>query len=183
VRNASLWRAVLCVENTVVEDVEFDEQAQILVVHVRPRRASRGRCGTCGCRACWYDRGAGRRRWRALDMGTIQVFLEADAPRVDCPVHGPTVRQVPWARHGAGHTRSFDAQVAWLATHCSKRAITELMRIAWRSQQPVTAGRARCILPGPEDDVGAGRHRPSVQGSSGVACRGVGVDPHRVEVE
>lgn len=156
-RNASLWRAVLCVENTVVEDVEFDEQAQILVVHVRPRRA--------------------------LDMGTIQVFLEADVPRVDCPVHGPTVRQVPWARHGAGHTRSFDAQVAWLATHCSKRAITELMRIAWRSQQPVTAGRARCVLPGPEDDVGAGRHRPSVQGSSGVACRGVGVDPHRVEVE
>jgi transposase len=66
-------------------------------------------------------------------MGTIQVFLEADAPRVNCPAHGPTVRQVPWARHGAGHTRSFDQQVAWLATQCSKRAITELMRIAWRT--------------------------------------------------
>ena len=25
--------------------------------------------------------------------------------------------QVPWARHGAGHTRDFDDQVAWLATH------------------------------------------------------------------
>ena len=132
-RNASLWRALLCVENTVVEDVEFDDQAQVLVVHVRPRRASRGRCGTCRSRACWYDRGQGRRRWRGLDMGTIQVFLEADAPRVNCPAHGPTVRQVPWARHGAGHTRSFDQQVAWLATQCSKRAITELMRIAWRT--------------------------------------------------
>jgi transposase len=66
-------------------------------------------------------------------MGTIQVFLEADAPRVNCPAHGPTVRQVPWARHGAGHTRLFDQQVAWLATQCSKRAITELMRIAWRT--------------------------------------------------
>ena len=132
-RNASLWRALLCVENTVVEDVEFDDQAQVLVVHVRPRRASPGRCGTCRSRACWYDRGQGRRRWRGLDMGTIQVFLEADAPRVNCPAHGPTVRQVPWARHGAGHTRSFDQQVAWLATQCSKRAITELMRIAWRT--------------------------------------------------
>ena len=132
-RNASLWRALLCVENTVVEDVEFDDQAQVLVVHVRLRRASRGRCGTCRSRACWYDRGQGRRRWRGLDMGTIQVFLEADAPRVNCPAHGPTVRQVPWARHGAGHTRSFDQQVAWLATQCSKRAITELMRIAWRT--------------------------------------------------
>ena len=132
-QNASLWRALLGIENTVVEDVEFDEEAQVLVAHVRPRRASRGRCGTCGSTASWYDRGQGRRRWRGLDMGTIQVFVEADAPRVNCPVHGPTVRQVPWARHGAGHTRCFDQQVAWLATQCSKRAITELMRIAWRT--------------------------------------------------
>ena len=66
-------------------------------------------------------------------MGTTRVFLEADAPRVNCHAHGPTVRQVPWARHGAGHTRSFDQQVAWLATQCSKTAITELMRIAWRT--------------------------------------------------
>ncbi len=133
VRNASLWRAVLGVENTVVEDLEFDDEAQVLVAHVRPRQASRGRCGTCGSRASWYDRGEGRRRWRGLDMGTIQVFLEAEAQRVNCPVHGPTVRQVPWARHGAGHTRPFDQQVAWLATQCSKTAITELMRIAWRT--------------------------------------------------
>jgi transposase len=133
VRNASLWRVLLGVESTVVEGVEFDEEAEVLVAHVRPRRANRGRCGTCGSRASWYDRGPGRRRWRGLDVGTIQVFLEADAPRVNCAAHGPTVRQVPWARHGAGHTHSFDQQVAWLATQCSKRAITELMRIAWRT--------------------------------------------------
>ena len=132
-QNASIWRALLCVENTVVEDVELDDQAQVLVAHVRPQRPSRGRCGDCESRAPWYDRGQGRRRWRGLDMGTIQVFLEADAPRVNCAVHGPTVRQVPWARHGTGHTRAFDQQVAWLATQCSKKAITELMRIAWRT--------------------------------------------------
>jgi transposase len=133
VRNASLWRALLGVENTVTEDVEYDEDAEIVVAHVRPRRVGRGRCGACGSRAPWYDRGEGRRRWRSLDLGTIEVFLEADAPRVNCPVHGPTVRQVPWARHGAGHTLAFDQQVAWLATQCSKSAITELMRIAWRT--------------------------------------------------
>lgn len=138
-RGASLWRAVLCVQNTVIEDVEFDEAAQVIVAHVRPRRPTRGRCGSCGARARWYDRGQGRRRWRSLDMGTIEVFLEADAPRVNCAIHGPTVRQVPWARHGAGHTRAFDAQVAWLATHCSKRAITELMRIAWRTVGSIIA--------------------------------------------
>jgi transposase len=139
VRDASLWRAVLCVQNTVVEDVEFDEITQALVAHVRPKRADRGRCGVCGVRARWYDHGRGRRRWRALDMGATAVFLEADVPRVNCPVHGPTVRHVPWARHGAGHTRAFDAQVAWLATCCSKRAITELMRIAWRTVGSIIA--------------------------------------------
>jgi transposase len=123
----------LGVENTVIEDVEYDEDAEVVVAHVRPRRAGHGRCGSCGARAPWYDSGGGRRRWRGLDLGTIEVFLEADAPRVNCPVHGPTVRQVPWARHAAGHTHGFDQQVAWLATQCSKTAITELMRIAWRT--------------------------------------------------
>jgi transposase len=79
------------------------------------------------------DRGEGRRRWRALDLGPIQAVLEAEAPRVRCPEHGPTVAAVPWARHAAGHTYAFDEQVAWLATQCSKSAITELMRIAWRT--------------------------------------------------
>ena len=43
------------------------------------------------------------------------------------------VAHVPWARHGAGHTLAFDETVAWLATQCSKTAVTELMRIAWRT--------------------------------------------------
>lgn len=60
-------------------------------------------------------------------------FLEADAPRVRCREHGVVVAAVPWARHDAGHTYAFDQQVAWLATQCSKSAITQLMRIAWRT--------------------------------------------------
>jgi transposase len=56
--------------------------------------------------------------------------LEAEAPRVRCREHGPTVAAVPWAGHVAGLTYAFDEQVAWLATVCSKTAVTELMRIA-----------------------------------------------------
>ena len=132
-QNATLWRGLLGVEKTVVEDIEFDEGEQLLVASVRPRKRSRGRCGRCGRRSPGYDRGAGRRRWRALDLGTVQVVLEADAPRVACRTHGPSVAAVPWARHGAGHTYAFDEQVAWLATQTSKSAVTELMRIAWRT--------------------------------------------------
>ena len=132
-QNATLWRALLGVEKTVVEEIEFDEDEQRLVAHVRPGKRAGGRCGRCGRRCPGYDAGEGRRRWRALDLGTVQVWLEADAPRVNCGEHGPTVAAVPWARHAAGHTTVFDEQVAWLATQCSKSAVTELMRIAWRT--------------------------------------------------
>jgi transposase len=139
VRNIRVWRALLGVERTVIEGIEFDEVDELLVAHVRPRKGARQRCGRCGRKAAWYDRGEGRRRWRALDLGTVRVELEADAPRVGCPKHGATVVQVPWARHGAGHTHAFDDTVAWLAVQCSKTAVTELMRIAWRTVGAIVA--------------------------------------------
>lgn len=133
VREVRLWRELLGVERTVIEDVEFDQDGGCVIARVRPKRGARGRCGRCGRRAAGYDRGEGWRRWRGLDLGTVQVWLEAEAPRVSCPEHGPTVAAVPWARHGAGHTRAFDDTVAWLAVQCSKSAVCELMRIAWRT--------------------------------------------------
>lgn len=132
-RNTSVWQRLLGLARTVVEGVDFDEGDEAIVVSVRPGKGAQQRCGRCGRRAGWYDRGEGRRWWRALDVGELCCWLEADAPRVNCPEHGPTVTQVPWARHGAGHTRAFDDQVAWLATHTSKTAVVELMRIAWRT--------------------------------------------------
>jgi transposase len=74
-----------------------------------------------------------------LDWGTVTVVIEADVPRVNCGVHGPTVVAVPWARHHAGHTYSFDDTVAWLAVACSKSAVCELMQIAWRTVGAIVA--------------------------------------------
>jgi transposase len=42
VQNATIWRALLGVEKTVVEDIEFDEDEELLVAHVRPRARARG---------------------------------------------------------------------------------------------------------------------------------------------
>lgn len=72
-------------------------------------------------------------------MGTIKVFVEADAPRVRCRDHGVIVSQVPWARHGAGHTREFDDYTAWLAVHASKTAVVELARVSWRTVGSIIA--------------------------------------------
>lgn len=132
-RYAKLWQKVLGVERTVVDDVVFDDDDEVIVASVRARKGARRRCGICERRCPGYDQGEGRRRWRTLDLGTVPTFLEADAPRVRCPDHGVVVASVPWARHDAGHSLMFDDMVAWLATHCSKSAVREVMRVAWRT--------------------------------------------------
>ena len=139
-QHTTLWRGLLGVEKTTITDhIEYVEDEEIVVAHVHPTRKLKPRCGVCGARAPRYDAGEGRRRWRALDLGTIPVWLEAEAPRVTCPEHGVTVARVPWARHGAGHTYAFDQQVAWLATKASKTTVTQLMRVAWRTVGSIIA--------------------------------------------
>lgn len=133
VRSMMLWARLLGLVRAVVEGVEFDEAEECVVVSVRPRKGAKRRCGRCGKRCPGYDRGDGRRRWRALDLGTIRAYVEADSPRVRCSEHGVIAAQVPWARHGAGHTYAFDDTAAWLVTHCSKSAVRDLLRIAWRT--------------------------------------------------
>ena len=129
-RSARVWKRLLGVEHTVIEQVLYDEDAQAVVALVRPTRSRRRRCPQCNRRCPGYDQGEGRRRWRALDLGVVQAFLEGDAPRVACPAHGVAVAGVPWARHGAGFTQAFEDTAAWLAIHTSRSAVGELLRIA-----------------------------------------------------
>ena len=129
----SIFRRLVGLDrNAVLEDVELIDGGHV-VAHVRPSKRFGSRCGLCRQRCPGYDQGAGRRRWRGLDLGTVKVFVEADAPRVSCREHGVVVAAVPWARHDARFTTAFDDTVAWLASTCSKSAVTALMRIAWVS--------------------------------------------------
>jgi transposase len=87
-----IWRMLLGLcDRTVLERVEVDGNAETVVAHVRPKRPKKRRCGRCGRLAPGYDAGDGRRRWRGLDLGTVRVWLEADAPRVACREHGVVV--------------------------------------------------------------------------------------------
>ena len=131
-RPLRVWKTLLGLHRSVIEEVQLERDGE-LVVSVRPRAGERDRCPHCRRRCPGYDQGDGRRRWRALDLGTSFCFLEAWAPRVRCKRHGVVVAAVPWARHNAGFTRSFEDQVAWLAVNTSKTAVSQLMRIAWRS--------------------------------------------------
>lgn len=135
-QDSRIWRRALgLTDQTVIERVDFDEDADEAVVSVRPRKPKSKslRCGRCGVVAPYFDPGDGRRRWRGLDLGPVRVSIEADMPRVNCPEHGPTVIAVEWARHKARHTRYFDQTVAWLARHCAKSMVAMLLRIAWET--------------------------------------------------
>ena len=132
-RQAIVWARLFGVPGAVVETVELDESLGAAVARVRVRRGERSRCGVCGRRCSFYDRGEGRRQWRALDLGTTMALVEAEAPRVRCPKHGVVVARVPWARHDSRFTKHFEEQCAWLAVHVSKTTLAELVRITWRT--------------------------------------------------
>ena len=133
-RDATVWRRALGVDTkTVIDKVVFEEEGDedVVIVRVRQHRSRKLRCGKCSKVAGRYDKGEGRRRWRAHDVGLLRCYLEGEAPRVRCPTHGPVVAEVPWARHDARHTYAFDDQVAWLVTHTAKTTVVELLRISW----------------------------------------------------
>jgi len=104
-----------------------------LVVWLRRRAGTRGCCGRCGLRAPSFDHGGGERRWRHVDVGFATCELVGEAPRVHCPTHGPTVVQVPWARHGSWFSRAFEDLVVFDAIVSSKLACVRRYGISWRA--------------------------------------------------
>ena len=143
-REVRVWKRLLGVEHAVIEGVELEGEgtAEVLVASVRPTRSRRWRCSRCDRRCRGYDQGDGRRRWRTLDLGAVQAYLEADAPRVSCPEHGVVVAAVPWARAGARHTAAFEDTCAWLAAHTAGSVVAQVQRVSWRT---VTAMVSRVV--------------------------------------
>ncbi|MGH2843701.1 MAG: ISL3 family transposase [Solirubrobacteraceae bacterium] len=131
-RGTRVWARLLGLRRVVVEGVSVGSEGEVAVA-VRPVWGERDRCGVCRRRSPGFDLGEGRRRWRALDLGTTFAYVEADAPRVRCARHGVVVCAVPWARHRSRFTRAFEDQTAWLAINCSKSAVAQLMRVSWRT--------------------------------------------------
>ena len=132
-RPLRVWKQLLGLRRTVVEQVDFDELDGSLVISVRPRAKERDRCPHCRRRCPGYDQGkdaGGGGRWisRPRSASWRPTRRGSTASR-----HGVVVAAVPWARHDAAFTRSFEDQTAWLTVNTSKTAVSELMRIAWRT--------------------------------------------------
>jgi transposase len=133
---------VLGVEHTVIEwvDLEPDRRGgEVLVAQVRPKAGVARRCSRCERRCPGYDTSAKPRRWRGLDLGSTQVFLQATTRRVLCPEHGVVVAAVPWARPGSRFTTAFEDTCAWLVCHAALSVVAVLLRVAWRSVSEIVA--------------------------------------------
>ncbi|MGA5305918.1 ISL3 family transposase [Nucisporomicrobium flavum] len=128
-RLTTAFNRLLQLPGATVESVAFTDQG--LVIGLRRRRKRM----LCPCsRPAWARYDTSRRRWRHLDFGSCQVWLEADIHRIDCRSCGRVrTEQVPWARPGARHTSDFENVIAWLAQRMDKTSISKLMRCSWEA--------------------------------------------------
>lgn len=132
---ASLLRRAFCVQKTVFES--WDEEDDALVFRVRPRLRDRNRCGVCQRKAPFHDSLTEGRRWRSLNFGAIPVLFECSTHRVRCREHGVVVAHVPWARRDSRFTTAFEDQAAWMVTHCNMTAVGKFLGVAWRTIQGI----------------------------------------------
>jgi transposase len=77
-----------------------------------------------------YDH-KGYRRWRHLDLAGMRLYLEYNIRRTKCPRCGVRTERVPWANTESRFTQPFEDHVGYLAQHCDKTTVSNLMRIAW----------------------------------------------------
>jgi transposase len=129
VRVTTVFNRILGLPGTLVGSVAFTDVGLVIEVRMRSRRLV-WPCGTVS--RAGYDSSV--RRWRYLDFGSCQVWLQARIRRVDCPGCGRVRTEVvPWARSGARHSKDFEDVAAWLAQRMDKTSTARLLRCSWHA--------------------------------------------------
>ena len=88
----NLFRKLLNVNTAVFSNMRIETSSDgVVTVYVEAKVNKRHayRCPVCGRKCPGYDQGSRRvRRWRALDMGGLLIFIETSQERVFCADHG-----------------------------------------------------------------------------------------------
>lgn len=133
----TLCKKLLNVKTAVVTGHEFYQDSDgvnHIRIKVRPNRHHEDDCPICHKRCRRYDSQSSLPRiWRGLDWGGTLVEIQSYTHRVQCPVHGVLVADVPWAYPGSGFTKDFDLTVGWLAVYLPRSTVSEYMRIDWET--------------------------------------------------
>lgn len=129
-QDKELYEKLLGLESPwFVSTVDLQMEESKVTVRLGHAPLSRFTCPECGLEGPTHDHRL--RRWRHLDTCGIVTLIEADVPRVDCPVHGVHQARVPWAEPGRGFTAMFEAlAISWLKVAPTK-AVAERLKISW----------------------------------------------------
>jgi transposase len=131
VRVTTAFNRLVRLDGANVTGVEFTDTAVRVTVGLKRRRLE---CPECGwSTAARYDQRPVDSVWRHLDLGVWRLEIRARLRRLWCPTHGARTEGVPFARPGSEFTADFESLVAWLATRTDKTAITNLVRVTWRT--------------------------------------------------
>jgi len=119
-------------QSFVYGDPVLLEQAHQLVLEVpiHPRANSRPVCSGCGHKHPGYDR-LDTRRFEFIPFWGILVYFVYAMRRVDCPVCGIKVEQVPWAEGKRTLTRSYGWFLARWAKRLSWSQVAEAFETSW----------------------------------------------------
>ena len=101
-----------------------------IVIPVRSRKNSRGKCSVCGCCGPAYDRLC-ERSFQYVPLWGIPVVLLYALRRIDCRHCGVKVESVPWAVGKSPITRSLALFLADWARLLSWQDVARRFRVNW----------------------------------------------------
>ena len=115
----------------VYERASFAEDAQTILIPVRPRKRSTAICSGCHQPAPGYDQSPTPRRFEFIGFWGYLVFLVYCMRRVNCKQCGVVVEEVPW---GLGKHASTKVHMHFLghwARKLSWKETAEEFRTSW----------------------------------------------------
>lgn len=116
----------------VYTSVRFEKRFGIerLLVGMKPRKNSRGRCSRCNRRSPGYDH-LPERMFEFVPLWNIPLLLTYRPRRVACPVHGIVVESLPWATGKSSLCNCFRVFLAQWGRLLSWKEVAERFRVSW----------------------------------------------------
>lgn len=99
-------------------------------IEVRPRANSRPICSCCHRPGTTYDH-LKERRFEMIPIWTMSVILLYTMRRVDCPICGVKVEEVPWAIGKSSLTKAFAHHLAGWARYISWKEVAARFGVCW----------------------------------------------------
>jgi len=114
-----------------VSDIQLDTENLRLTILVKTTKGAKLPCPHCG-RPCSKEDHREERSWRHLDTMQFETTIVCRVPRVNCPKHGITSANVPWAGAYSRFTELFEQfAIDVLRMAKSTKAAAGLLRLSW----------------------------------------------------